>query len=453
MTTTQVTVTYCESWDPYRLEVSFPRAESTVRAQHAAGDPYAALLSVDGRPRAFVRIDTGHRKFEVACFDEAARRVLVLEFRDRRGYLELTGLRASLYAADDDWESEPVIAIAFEVRPDGRAEVSVQSEAGRRVTESRELPGSFYFPLPAFGEFLVDAGLLRIAGDLEFVVADECLDGVRAETTPVAHGAGPRQPDNLAAMLIKGAQFRTADGETATVWGLDEMGTLRLPTGKIVVTDACFFVDADPYTVDVPTGDHPVFAVVVERSDIQWEMMAALVVRFGTEPTVTWESALQPGEDERDLDAGAYFGVRCTGDVAVFDACATEVFREAARKHFTTRGSQRHELRGVEDPTAGATLFVTGIGNSDVYPVWIGRDADGGVTCLFLDMMVIEDAQLITPCIPGAARLPTHPVPVPLPASLADRFDSGPVLEFFGAETTRILGPDCSLPVVGARRA
>ncbi|MFD7998827.1 DUF4241 domain-containing protein [Streptomyces mirabilis] len=60
-----------------------------------------------------------------------------------------------------------------------------------------------------------------------------------------------------------------------------------------------------------------------------------------------------------------------------------------------TQDEDDHGIATVDDPATGTNLIAYPSGRGDgSYPVWIGRDADGDVTCFVADMLILSQAEL-----------------------------------------------------------
>ncbi|WP_229795906.1 DUF4241 domain-containing protein, partial [Saccharothrix coeruleofusca] len=144
-------------------------------------------------------------------------------------------------------------------------------------------------------------------------------------------------------------------------------------------------------------GDYRVeLAVVRFVDDPEHERVAAAKLVVSAEPVASWHLALRPGQDDRLLGDGEFYGFGVDSGTACFvDADAAEAldpifdrsFEEIAER-LIGGASER-----VADPVSGAALVAFGSGWGDgSYPTWVGRAADGSVACFVVDLLVLHRA-------------------------------------------------------------
>lgn len=160
-----------------------------------------------------------------------------------------------------------------------------------------------------------------------------------------------------------------------------------------------------------------------EGQDREGETPAAML-RVLDKPAVSWELALRPGQDARLLGAGEFYGFGVDTATACFvDASARDTLAKLYEQQQTegSRGEPDVHSCTVSDPLSGANLIAYPSGRGDgSYLVWIGRDAEGAVTCLVADMLVLHDAD--ADALPPTA----HPATClsPFPPHVDDRRDA-----------------------------
>ncbi|XVQ11307.1 DUF4241 domain-containing protein [Spirillospora sp. CA-255316] len=178
-----------------------------------------------------------------------------------------------------------------------------------------------------------------------------------------------------------------------------------LPTGRIVAAEGYPGSDDHPFAVTVPPGTYPMYAwvaVIKKRGKEVDRRNAALELRVGEAPTVSWEMALTGGESIDDLKAkDDYIGFTVdSGCATIADAEACEALRRWDFSRFEEvyipRPLPQKPVPGyvtaVVDPATGANLSVVGSGWGDgAYPTFIGRDAHGGITRFVADFMLLQD--------------------------------------------------------------
>jgi hypothetical protein len=138
-----------------------------------------------------------------------------------------------------------------------------------------------------------------------------------------------------------------------------------------------------------------VIEIQIHRESDGYHAGAGYLLRISHEPTATWEMALRPGQDIRNLGDGQFYGYGVDGGQGcLMDDTAQEPFVDhfdgdvyrlcdelPLGEEFTVPGSE-HNL------FAYACYYGDGS-----YPTWIGRDADGAVTCFVSDMLIIANGQ------------------------------------------------------------
>lgn len=428
MSPTRVVVTYCEGWDTQTRQPVRPLRKLTAHGRHEAGDAYAVLLSVEGDPRALLHIDRDAGHVGVFGFDATGRRALAIEYRDFGDHLRLQSLAAWNHEADDEPEFGAAMSTTFEFRDGTRVRTLLDHRSRGRFESRATAPESVTrIPPLEFGSWPVDGRMMRAPGPVEFAEAPDPADeGTELPESPWT-ASRPAGPFAVTSLFTRGTRFRDTRGETLEVLDPDPAGVLTLPSGRVVAGDP--FTTSlegaharEPFTVPVSPGDYPVETAEIRWDGQEWDMVAAARVRVSEAPTASWEPALRPGQDERLLGPGQFYGFGVDTGLAAFMAA------EAASDLAVF---QRASEAGEEADTPGVVAFPSGMGDG-AYPVWIGRDADGAVTCYVADMCLLgRDAELLPPAsepaarlVSGVAVLPPDEGPAPVP------FDSGALLGF-----------------------
>jgi hypothetical protein len=99
---------------------------------------------------------------------------------------------------------------------------------------------------------------------------------------------------------------------------------LRLPTGKLVATDAFVFTEPQPFELPLPCGIFPVVLSVAHFADDQRVAFAS--IRFRETPPVAWDMLTLDGQDTSKLEEGHFFGYGVDSGTGCFiDASAAKV--------------------------------------------------------------------------------------------------------------------------------
>jgi hypothetical protein len=437
MEPTRVEVAYCEGWDTAAHGAFRPLKERTARDRHIAGQRYAVLLTIEAEPRALVQVDTGAGYVGVFSFDLAGRRSLKFSYRDLGDHLMLRELKAWRHVDDDEPEFGADLRITFRFWPDEPVRATLDDVRRGQYTSYVKLPGPLHrIPPLEFGKWPVDGWLLGAFEPLEFVTAqDPETEATGPFWAPWSAPEGAK-PTGLEALFARGTRIRNGQGEVYEVLAPAPVGQLRLTTGRIVAADPVTVElqgeqATAAYTVTLPPGEYPVETARLRFSGREWDVVAAARLRVSDAATATWELALRPGQDERLLGASEFFGfVVDSGTGAFMDASAVGALAayqdaedaEAAEATIPCGSAAAAELR----------TFTSGKGDGS-YPVWIGRDASGAVTCFIADMRLlgrgieIEAPDAITAArqVPGVAELEARE------AEPVEAFSSQRILEFF----------------------
>ncbi|MFI1409849.1 DUF4241 domain-containing protein [Streptomyces sp. NPDC020707] len=188
---------------------------------------------------------------------------------------------------------------------------------------------------------------------------------------------------------------------------------LSLPSGRVIAMEPLGCGVGDPaemsFTQQVRPGTYPVVLVTVHLIDAadghQDTCVAAARLEIRDEPVATWELALQSGQDTDQLDDGELFGYPVDGGTGCFVDAQT--FQAAGEEEdFTSQVAE--SMWGKPQPPAGSVpdctpvtisvgnnkhalvMFSTGRGDGN-YPTWIGRNANGAITCFLTDFQILTD--------------------------------------------------------------
>ncbi|MFG2818274.1 DUF4241 domain-containing protein [Kitasatospora sp. NPDC048365] len=413
-------VRHCEGWDPERRAPYGALTEREARERDATGLPYAAVLSRGGQAAALFQVDWSEGYLGVFLFDHRARRHRIYEYRQLEpGRLHLRRFREWLYETDTEPEEPEDFEDGrfFELTADLEGRSALQLTGDGSFHTSGSVPPEHLVAAKApFGRWTayVDGPMLGLAAGAPAPVVVE-------EAGMPADGPGwaaPRalRPNWLEALFTPGSRFAVPDEPAVTVVEPEPMGTLRLPTGALVVGDPGFLDEkAEPYTVTAPPGAYPLSLGLVQRDGERWSSGAAALLRISDRPAASWELALLPGQDARLLGEDEFHGAGVdTATLAFADAAARPALEElgaAALEHpWSFLIDEPRTYPDLADPVSGANLIACLTSGDGNYPVWIGRDADGAVTCFVADLLQLRGAEPLPPTEQSAAvvRSPFH---------------------------------------------
>lgn len=384
---------YCEGWDPQARRIVGRLTTATARDRDRRGEQYAVAFGTPGAqwPLAMLEVAWAHHFARFWRFDGTGRRDREIEFRllpDGR----LFCLRSAVwhYADPDqaEFDERHVRHSTSAFRPDGTVRTTTRIPGGgTREAVERKPPDGLHMPAPAFGEWADFLG--QPAATRDHAGPDETA-------VPPWRPAVPLRPRH-ADLLFRPGRWSLSDREVETE--VRRAGTVRLTSGRVVAADPGWLDNRlEPFTATVAPGEYPVdLAVVRFADDPGHERVAAARLAVNADPVVSWEPALEPGQDPLLLGDGEFYGFGVDAGLACFvDADALAAMEGILEESFedTFVGLTGGSAAQVADPASGATLvgFSSGWGDG-AYPTWIGRTAGGAVACFVADFLVLDDAE------------------------------------------------------------
>lgn len=417
-----IDVTYGEDWDAASRTVLGPISRESAASRDTAGEQYAVVLREPGRPQpiAVLTIAWAHDYLGVWAYDDQGRRIREFDLRrlepDRLFCRHIAQWR---YGTEDMKEfADRAGRVFIDLYPDGKGRKVSEPKGtggGSRHTlagvpdEQRRLPAS------AFGDWEW-AVALATAGSVTDVALRDAPTKTPHQDDPAENQEngqvsapgwrppGPLRPRHLDEMFTPGTRFSPPDAHATGPYVVERVidaGTLRLPTGRVVACDPGWTDPGEPLTVAVPPGNHRMEIATASYPTEHWgkslhmeDFTGARVVVSGR-PTVAWELGLRPGEDPRTLREGEFYGFGVDSGTGCFvDAVAAG--RLTGGENTVPHDDDTDGILVLDDPESGGNLILypSGMGDGS-YPVWIGRDADGEVSCLVADMLILRHQELL----------------------------------------------------------
>ena len=425
-------VLYCEGWDPQARAAASPLPPALAAQRDRVGEQYAVLLSAPGRPLAIIEVAWRDAFCGVRFLDEQRRRVYAVDCRrlapDR---LFVIGGRQWRYADPAQPEFDQNTARReFEVSPDGRATGEIHGAPGEGsggYTPDPPAAGSYWLDAPQFGGW---GRFLAAFPDALAALGHQVPAEVALEEVPVPSGdarsAGrqlwhpprPARPEHLDLLFTAGARLvidtsgsMFALGDTVAV-EVRPAGTLRMPSGRLVVADPTWVEFPPPFITTVPPGEYPVLLSLVRwADDPQHRRVAAAKLAIRDDPVASWEMALLPGQDPRFLPDEAFYGFGVdSGNACFLDAIATPAMARQGEAFIV--GGDIEITAELSDPESGANMitFESGWGDG-AYPTWIGRTSSGDLACFIADMVLLYGvvASFTRPTSPATDPGPGRP--------------------------------------------
>jgi hypothetical protein len=203
-------------------------------------------------------------------------------------------------------------------------------------------------------------------------------------------------PD-LSQAFVEGRKVKHGQGEA--VMTIKPVGTLVMPTGRIVACDPLVSPEYEPFTLGVAPGRYPVLLSVAQLGTDQ--RVAYAMLRFAERDAARWEMALIPGQDVSQLAADHFFGYPVDAGTGCFiDAEAARVLLERLKdEEYSERLIEEMDKNYVPtwswldeclDAATGANLIAFSSGWGDgAYASYFGYDEDGKVVNLITDFGVL----------------------------------------------------------------
>lgn len=193
-----------------------------------------------------------------------------------------------------------------------------------------------------------------------------------------------------------------------------EVGTLALPSGKIIATDPVNLDDCPPLIQQVPAGRYPATICVVP-SDDYGDRYACLRVKITDNKPVRYDNGLTGGEDlTEEISDIEFYGFGVDGGLAAITDAQTQPLYEACRQAMVAAG----EIGKWDDPFLGAlaesytvapkyqrkdgdwvnwsvpdtdnNVIVCASGWGDgYYPVYFGYDEQNNITGIYIHFIDI----------------------------------------------------------------
>ncbi|GGV20332.1 hypothetical protein GCM10010293_16010 [Streptomyces griseoflavus] len=420
---TRIEVVHCAGWNPRTRQPVGTMSEDRARERDEAGEPYAVLLGGEGRQRALLQVSWRDHYLGVFLFDERERRVRGYDYRElAAGLLHLRRYEEWRHTSADEPEfPENGWHFTLTARPDSET-ARVELDHGGSLHTVRDLPEQHRTLRRArFGDWTAYADARMLGFDTDDTPSLTPAAREEQPDSPAGTWSVPRglRPRHLQALFTPGSRFAHEGFGTATVTSPETAGVLRLPTGSVMAADPATLDERDqPFTVPVPPGEYPVVTATMKWDGRGCGENTAAMLRVLDKPTVSWELAVRPGQDTRLLGEGEFYGFGVDSGMAAFlDAAGRDVLA-AACEHGCAPGE-------TTDPDTGTNLIAyhSGMGDGS-YPVWIGRTAEGEVTCLVADMLILHRARPLPPTVPDTTTFLTPPIaqdaPQPRPGNAAD---------------------------------
>ncbi len=203
-------------------------------------------------------------------------------------------------------------------------------------------------------------------------------------------------------LSFSGGAVTTADG--VVTFSAHDLGSLRLPSGRLIGCDPLALLAPQPYNTTVGPGTFPVRIGVARFDERADERVAYACITIRDDEPVRWELALRPGEELKMLGPGEFFGYRVDAGTGSFmsseayealvaslhesEEAESPLEVELQRTYRDTWGHANVRIGpGPEDPNVIA--FSSGWGDG-VYPTYVGYAEDASVASFVTDFAAVR---------------------------------------------------------------
>lgn len=180
-----------------------------------------------------------------------------------------------------------------------------------------------------------------------------------------------------------------------------ELGKVKLPTGKVVANDPLVLGEMEAFTIQVPSGEYPVILYIYHCNDDQ--RVAFAEMRLNEKVPVRFEAALVEGQDVETLEEDEFFGYGVdTGTGCFMDKLTCqrlEVLMDTTEDGELAEFDKLLEESYVDtymtanyvlpETDLNVVAFSSGYGDG-AYPSFWGYDDAGELCCLITDFGVID---------------------------------------------------------------
>jgi hypothetical protein len=199
----------------------------------------------------------------------------------------------------------------------------------------------------------------------------------------------------LDALMTQGSTVVHEDSQQPMLVEHVPVATLHFPTGNVVARDPNLLETEKAFTVSVPPGTYRVIELQIVRmlDGEKYRPAAGYLLEISDARAVSWELALQPGQDVRLLEDGHFYGFGVdTGFGSFMDAATQQPLIDHIGDDYFEWSESLIDAPHFTVPGTDLDLFAYNCYYGDgAYPTWIGRDTQGEVTCFLSDMLIVDD--------------------------------------------------------------
>ncbi|MEU5164527.1 DUF4241 domain-containing protein, partial [Streptomyces sp. NPDC020875] len=418
-----VEVGYAQAWDPEACAPWRPMSAEEARARDTAGLPYVVVYRQQGRKAPLeVRLVSWRDHYVgLWAYDAQGRRTYDLDMRllDDPARLLRRHSVAWYYTSPEMAEFDKACPrITVDLLPDGRGRRTEEREGqngGARVTSPGLRDDERWMDRPAFGEWpLLSAQILGPIKPVIFEAAEVAQPGDGDAPATCWRPPCPAQPGPINELFRPGVRVTDGYHHEMTVVEPGRVGTLRVPSGRLAVSDPdTYHGDRPRITVPVPPGEYVLdeaqvsFSYYCEWRDAEVTTTIPTAVRLlvSDAPAAAWEMALGPDDDPRLFVEQQTAGFATDGATGCFaDDGAWEPLIALFERGLIQREPDLDGYEAIDDGSmfiqrtwdeaSGGELMAFATTGDGTYPVWVGRSEAGEVTAI---VVLVDDMPELLP--------------------------------------------------------
>ncbi len=177
-----------------------------------------------------------------------------------------------------------------------------------------------------------------------------------------------------------------------------KIGDLAIPSGKIVACDPLVFPEKESFSLEVKSGQYPVYLNIVHFR-IEHQRIAYAILRFNDNLPVRWEMATLQGQDVNTLKENQMFGYEVyTGTCCFMDSESAKILIANKEVHDQLRDTvdDCDKWADIRLNETGLNIILFSLDWQDgFYASYWGFDENDSAVCLVTDFTVLSNDQSI----------------------------------------------------------
>ncbi len=202
--------------------------------------------------------------------------------------------------------------------------------------------------------------------------------------------------DEILMRILNGERNFESEGSKVLI-EKQELGTIYLPTGKIIACDPCCFFEFEPFNKSVEPGTYPV-SVYVANYEYGDRRVAFSVIAFNDQQPDKFELCLLEGQDLSKLEGDEFYGYGVDSGIGGFldqdtwnliETMGNDYQYEGLDEALSSSYVHTYSVANIKLPGKKHNIvaFSTGWGDG-AYPSYWGFKKDN-ICCLITDFLII----------------------------------------------------------------